>query len=1677
MIKPIYLKYLVFILFFFNGRIAFCQEQFSEIELKKKADALFESENYFDALPLYTQLYSNFKDPEYTYKIGACKLFTEKDKEAPLFYLESAAKKLGNKMPDLYYYLAKAYHINYRFAEAIKYYKLYETTGRKRGKLPVKREVEMCENGKKLLQKVTDIQVLEKKQLALEDFYKGYNLAGISGKLLRKPEEFKSKKDKALNEETVFFSNPGSNTVFYSSYGEDGSKGKEIYSMTKNEKGEFATPTNLGTPINTEFDEEFPFLTPDGKTLYFASKGHNSMGGYDIFKSEFDEGIKKWSSPQNLDFAINSPGDDYMFITNPEGDVALFASTRESTYGNVAVYKVKTSRSPVNTVVLQGKFSSPFATNPEITVKNTSTDQVVGVFKADSTGNYYIPVPSGNKYSFLVDADSSKSVHSGIVTVPKQTTSVGFEQEIVLEKIGTEENLKIVNKFDKPIPIQNETAQTSLLKQMEKLEVSAKEEAPEVKVDAPITANPEIVTWANSEAENKLMLAKLLKQKANELMVSSQLKDAVQNKELTDKMITKADDYQKEAETLSSNANQYNANPSQNEAILKDLKAQKSDVTAQRTIDEVLTNLYHDDIKTTDKQIDKTEKELVAVNAEKDYLKEEIIKLDQEIKKAKKDDKAGLVSQKTGLEAELKESESLSVSLKQKLQTLQFKQNYNKQKNTEASLALAPLKTEVASAPDTINKVNIVSAQEIKPVSPEASDKKDTLQNLTFNPVSLSTDSLPKENYNPAFENSIAELDKSDKPEVEKQKTKMDLYDQWINKINDDIVYKIHTASTLPDQDVKKEQLLIQIKQLEALKEEKEKLMADAQAKSTITVQNTPQTQSTPSSSKPAENLSASIENMHQQEENVLSDISSQNQNTYQALRDYEALQPAADSSINDIEKINYLQALNEKEITFIDEKITQLQSDSANTNTIKSLTQLKEVKLKKNEAYNAYIKQQTVSENIAQNRSENVNKQAFATPTKIAPSNDAYIPETNSINYFNETSTNALIASNTQKIDSLQKENETLNQTYQKQNGEVANTKGKKKKAAKQAEADATLVKALNKESEVKALSEISNHTSKIKETSVVQLFDKPNPNNEYQAIISAKQEELSTLESNRDMKTEELAKIKKKKKRKPVETEIASLNRNIDAKKHEIQILKDEETNMNAVATDKVALALLQSSDNAKTTPLTSKELKQAEVETLLADPSYQEFQQTETEYKTYQKASADYYKQANEKRKLANDLNDRAIVLMNEANQEPNDEEKAKKIKQAEVITLEAQQLQSEIEEIEKQGNDQKIKAEGLALKNAQLVLTKDDDFRRNLAAMRQGNVEQPVIIVDTAKPLVDSTQIASETTNDEFTIFEENQESAYSKENPIPVNAPMPDGLIYKVQIGAFKNPIPQDVFKGFKPIVGETANNGFTRYMAGNFKELDNASGVRNLIRNMGYKDAFVVAYLNGKRVPINQAQSPQTIASVSASSTQNTTNQPNEEDGLAIVSNTWDQIKGVHYTVQVGVYKNTPKSKTLSGINPLYVDKLPSGLSRYTTGLFTEIEQANANKNLMVDIGIKDAFITAYKDGQRVTIEEAKGLLQDKSSIKASSPSTNGNTPNGSTIYTVQIGAYSDQIPVDEVENYIKIGEKYPIISKKDKGLYIYSAGSFNTQQEAEKVKNEINSNYPFKSFVISISE
>jgi outer membrane protein OmpA-like peptidoglycan-associated protein len=128
--------------------------------------------------------------------------------------------------------------------------------------------------------------------------------------------------------------------LYFSSNRPGGYGGLDLYKATKDSKGHWSNVKNLGPKINSDFDEDGPFIDYAGTTLYFSSKGRKGMGGFDVFKATFDEGTNEWTDPVNLGYPINTPDDDIYFVASKDSKRAYYSSVREDGMGYTDIYMI-----------------------------------------------------------------------------------------------------------------------------------------------------------------------------------------------------------------------------------------------------------------------------------------------------------------------------------------------------------------------------------------------------------------------------------------------------------------------------------------------------------------------------------------------------------------------------------------------------------------------------------------------------------------------------------------------------------------------------------------------------------------------------------------------------------------------------------------------------------------------------------------------------------------------------------------------------------------------------------------------------------------------------------------------------------------------------------------------------------------------------------------------------------------------------------------------------------------------------------------------------------------------------------------------------------------------------------------------------------------------------------------
>lgn len=425
-------------------------------QLRVKADALFTEGRFAEAYPLYSQLVSlNPSDRELNYRFGACTLYGGDDKEKAIGHLKFACDD-PTTPPLAWYFLGRSYHLAYRFKEALVAYERYKGTADRKvlAQYPADALEQQCRNGLQLLSNLKDIEVHNKLEVDAAEFFRFYDLSGIGGRIVVTPDELRSALDKKSAQRSLIFLPEKGGPIYFSSLGKDGRTGRDIYRTEVLPTGEFATPVKLAGYVNTDQDEDYPFLSADGRFFYFASKGHNSMGGYDVFRASYDKGLDVFGAPENLDFAVNTPDDDIFYMVDPEGREACFASGRSSHQGKLHVYRVSTTQTPISIAVLKGTFASeiePGERRAHITVEDAMTRERVADVRTDINGNYVLALPRSGRYRFMVEAGAGGRTHVGYVEVPRSESARGYRQEMSLVEQASQEKLLIRNYFDEPL--------------------------------------------------------------------------------------------------------------------------------------------------------------------------------------------------------------------------------------------------------------------------------------------------------------------------------------------------------------------------------------------------------------------------------------------------------------------------------------------------------------------------------------------------------------------------------------------------------------------------------------------------------------------------------------------------------------------------------------------------------------------------------------------------------------------------------------------------------------------------------------------------------------------------------------------------------------------------------------------------------------------------------------------------------------------------------------------------------------------------------------------------------------------------------------------------------------------------------------------------------------------------
>lgn len=187
-------------------------------------------------------------------------------------------------------------------------------------------------------------KVLARRKFSIDAFYLYYPLEDHSWRKL--PNQLDSVGHDMFSR--ALYAPDWDDSIYYSAYGEDGVR--NIY-FTEYQDTIWTAPALAGTDVTSGYNEIYPMLSPDGKRLYFSSRGFYGIGGYDLYMSEWNAEKESWSAPRNMGFPYSSPADDFLFVESDDGRYSLFASNRECQKDSVYVYVLEYETYPVHVPV------------------------------------------------------------------------------------------------------------------------------------------------------------------------------------------------------------------------------------------------------------------------------------------------------------------------------------------------------------------------------------------------------------------------------------------------------------------------------------------------------------------------------------------------------------------------------------------------------------------------------------------------------------------------------------------------------------------------------------------------------------------------------------------------------------------------------------------------------------------------------------------------------------------------------------------------------------------------------------------------------------------------------------------------------------------------------------------------------------------------------------------------------------------------------------------------------------------------------------------------------------------------------------------------------------------------------------------------------------------------------
>ena len=240
------------------------------------------------------------------------------------------------------------------------------------------------------------------------DIYSSVKKSGAFSKYVILPEHINEKLEHSAS------ISPDGNTLFFVR-GEDRKSQTDIFICRKLPNGNWSEPFRMGNEINTPYNEDFPYLSTDGKTLYFSSEGHNSMGGFDLFKSVWNQEDNTWSKAENLGYPVNTTDDDRSISFTADNRVGYISALRPGGQGDLDIYRIKFNDVDqkltlyLGNITLGDSLNKPKEYISTILAVNITNNEEYIFAPNPSNGKFVMALPSGT-YEILVMSDGYANV-------------------------------------------------------------------------------------------------------------------------------------------------------------------------------------------------------------------------------------------------------------------------------------------------------------------------------------------------------------------------------------------------------------------------------------------------------------------------------------------------------------------------------------------------------------------------------------------------------------------------------------------------------------------------------------------------------------------------------------------------------------------------------------------------------------------------------------------------------------------------------------------------------------------------------------------------------------------------------------------------------------------------------------------------------------------------------------------------------------------------------------------------------------------------------------------------------------------------------------------------------------------------------------------------------------------